>query len=1018
MRILPLVLLVCLLGVAAGVNFNIFRWPSFNRKGRGQSGVGYGGSGGGHRGGGGGYGGGGGGGKRKGNPLRSLQRLKTQAITGLRNLKAPIIDGIRNLKSQGKAAKASPATTVSPQHTMEAVEVEEATGVVEAAAAMVEEEEEEEEDLAATGVVAVAMAVAVVAVMVVAAIVAAGMGAEAMVAVAIVVEAAVMVVEEAVTVLEEEVTVEVVIAVEVAVTVEVVVEVGMVVAAIAVEAVDTVEAAKVEVVAMVGGVTVEEAEAGTMGTYRCPSYGAPPTSSSGHGSVSTPASGYGAPSPATGFTGFSSQRPQSSSYSAPSSPAAGTSSYSSTGSSAKGVTGVRQAASSGFRATAASAGNNFASIPATGYRAPTGTGSGVRPSQTSSYSHTGTRATGSGDSSYSTQINAPLSAAMAMGHLLNEDEVVKGQPDTGAWRPVLGTSGAAPPIDVRTPVSVASTTKGQSSIGQALGTTEEPLFIDLGGAGDTTGGSSGVQVTDPAVVVDDDTYIVSATKEYDDVVLVDKGNPDDAAKALSKVVDAALLIDEKPDDHTLLVNDETNAIDSPLLIEDEARKRSLSGGRLQEHPSSVGRADNSLGSGRRSDRLQSGQESNMMFSGLMEELRLNTLMALIRRANLEAMLTTEEHITAASHRRHIIVHFSAAWDVAYENESQQPVNVRKLVGKFALQKELFMAGRVTVQVYMEEGKGKLSTRGRVWAFFLPAFTHTARIIRRWPLRAKEAVESPIFLASLVIGTTRPPPYARGFTIFAPSDSAFSLLPRSAVLLLQNNTEKLREVVLFHVVPGELRLDSFDNNDQLSSASPRGRKLRVNVYDHGSDQQVVTVNGARVRQPDMLATNGVIHVIDRVLYPMADLSILDHLTSCDTFTGANVAVTGAGLNPVLEQEGPFTVFLPTTEAFAAIDNATVSSFIQNITLLQHVLMYHIVPGAHFSEGVRDGTWLTTLAQEQELLLRVTSDGYSRRLAGVGHAARVIKHDIIATNGVIHVIDTVLRPELETPICGHF
>lgn len=52
-----------------------------------------------------------------------------------------------------------------------------------------------------------------------------------------------------------------------------------------------------------------------------------------------------------------------------------------------------------------------------------------------------------------------------------------------------------------------------------------------------------------------------------------------------------------------------------------------------------------------------------------------------------------------------------------------------------------------------------------------------------------------------------------------------------------------------------------------------------------------------------------------------------------FSGANVAVTGAGLNPVLEQEGPFTVFLPTTEAFAAIDNATVSSFIQNITLLQ-------------------------------------------------------------------------------------
>ncbi|XP_068248788.1 transforming growth factor-beta-induced protein ig-h3-like [Palaemon carinicauda] len=258
----------------------------------------------------------------------------------------------------------------------------------------------------------------------------------------------------------------------------------------------------------------------------------------------------------------------------------------------------------------------------------------------------------------------------------------------------------------------------------------------------------------------------------------------------------------------------------------------------------------------------------------------------------------------------------------------------------------------------------------------------------------------------------------GFTIFAPTDAAFTLLPRSAVAQLQNNTEKLREVVLFHVIPGAVKLDDLRNNIMLNSASPKGRKLRVNVYQHGNDDEtVITVNGARIRRHDMIATNGVIHVIDRVLYPMADLSIIDHLTTCETFTGANVAVTGAGLTPVLDREGPYTVFLPTTEAFAAIDNATVSSFIQNITMLQNVLMYHILPGAYFSEGLRDGMWLPTMA-EQELQVRLTSDGYTRRLAGVGIAAKVLKHDIIAKNGVIHVIDTVLRPEKEEPICGHF
>lgn len=123
-----------------------------------------------------------------------------------------------------------------------------------------------------------------------------------------------------------------------------------------------------------------------------------------------------------------------------------------------------------------------------------------------------------------------------------------------------------------------------------------------------------------------------------------------------------------------------------------------------------------------------------------------------------------------------------------------------------------------------------------------------------------------------------------------------------------------------MVPGELRLSDMADNDMLDSASPRGRKLRVNVYQHGAENQVrfffpscncllldlrphafhrdtrkntklrflmfqvVTINGARVKRHDMIATNGVIHVTDKVLYPMADLSILDHLTNCDTFTG--------------------------------------------------------------------------------------------------------------------------------------
>ncbi|XP_047469398.1 uncharacterized protein LOC125025432 [Penaeus chinensis] len=642
------------------------------------------------------------------------------------------------------------------------------------------------------------------------------------------------------------------------------------------------------------GYGAPSAPASNYGAPPSDTYGAPQAPATGYGAPQAPATGYGAPqAPATGYGAPQAPQAPATGYGAPQAPQAPATGYGAPQAPATGYGAPQaglQANPTGLKAPQVQSSGFRPSAPLNGY---SGTGTGQtasRPLQNAYNAGTGQAATGHSGSQAQSHINAPLSAAMAMGHLLKEEEVIKGT-GKAEWQPVTGVPTIAPPIDVRAPASVVQNQGTRTQIA-AASPAEEPLFIDLTGPGTTGGGANGGVIggalgetantlnglsSDPVVVDDtDDTLLISGTEEYDDILLVDKGSADAAAEALSKVVDAALFIDEPAG-------------------------KALSGSRPQENVVSVGQTAFASSKGRSSDTLQPGQNSNMMFSGLMEELELSTLMALIRRANLEAMLTTEG----------------------------------------------------------------------------------------------------------------------GFTIFAPSDSAFSLLPRSVVSRLQNNTDKLREVVLFHVVPGVLRLEDLTDNGMLSSASPKGRKLRVNVFKHGSDlQDVVTINGARVKRHDMIATNGVIHVIDKVLYPMADLSIMDHLTTCETFTGANVAVTGAGLTPVLEQDGPYTVFLPTTEAFAAIDNATVSSFIENITLLQNVLMYHIVPGAYFSEGLRDGTWLPTLAQEQELQMRVTSDGYTRRLAGVGGTANVIKHDIIATNGVIHVIDTVLRPEKETPICGHF
>lgn len=133
-------------------------------------------------------------------------------------------------------------------------------------------------------------------------------------------------------------------------------------------------------------------------------------------------------------------------------------------------------------------------------------------------------------------------------------------------------------------------------------------------------------------------------------------------------------------------------------------------------------------------------------------------------------------------------------------------------------------------------------------------------------------------------------------------------------------------------------------------------------------------------------------------------IVETAISAENFTTLVAAVKAAGLVEALKGDGPFTVFAPTDEAFAALPEGTVEALLKDTEKLTAILTYHVVPGIVKAEDVVKVDKAETL-QGQSVMVKV-SDGKV-----MIDNANVIKTDIMASNGVIHVIDAVIMPDLK-------
>ena len=262
----------------------------------------------------------------------------------------------------------------------------------------------------------------------------------------------------------------------------------------------------------------------------------------------------------------------------------------------------------------------------------------------------------------------------------------------------------------------------------------------------------------------------------------------------------------------------------------------------------------------------------------------------------------------------------------------------------------------------------------------------------------EAVQA----AGLTDTLTAPGPY----TVFAPTNDAFSaLLGELGVTKdqLLANTPLLTAVLKYHVVAGQVP----------SSAVPLGKAINpvgggFFKIDKVGTSLVITDGRSRtskIVQTDIAASNGVIHAIDKVLLP-ADKTIVQTAIANPDFSILVEAVTAAGLVDTLNAPGPYTVFAPTNAAFASLLTelgVTKAQLLANTALLTKVLTYHVVPGLVLKVDVPINTPIKTVEGET-LTVGPTLAITDQR----GRQSNIVATDVLASNGVIHVLDKVILP----------
>lgn len=239
-----------------------------------------------------------------------------------------------------------------------------------------------------------------------------------------------------------------------------------------------------------------------------------------------------------------------------------------------------------------------------------------------------------------------------------------------------------------------------------------------------------------------------------------------------------------------------------------------------------------------------------------------------------------------------------------------------------------------------------------------------------------------------------------FTVFAPTDDAFAELPKGTLdeLRKPENRDTLREILTYHVLDFELSAPQHPPSHPLRSAEG----LNGDDIEFDREGSTVFVNGNKIVNRNIRCSNGIIQVIDGVLLPPEDgNTIVDIASNDERFTTLVAAVKAAGLADSLGGETLLTVLAPTNDAFGDLPSGTLKSLLKekNRDQLIGILKDHVIKG---SLNARDLAGRDSVETLRGTSLPISIENGSLTIGGAG----VILNDIGASNGVVHVIDSVI------------
>jgi len=242
-----------------------------------------------------------------------------------------------------------------------------------------------------------------------------------------------------------------------------------------------------------------------------------------------------------------------------------------------------------------------------------------------------------------------------------------------------------------------------------------------------------------------------------------------------------------------------------------------------------------------------------------------------------------------------------------------------------------------------------------------------------------------------LATTNP------LTVFAPDNAAFAASGITEAAIASLPVSTVDSILKYHVLSAFVTSTSVPVSDAVNPL------LGVQLYA-SRNVNGVFVNGIKVKQADIEAKNGVVHVIEKVLFPIPTKNIVQIASADTSFSFLVAAVVRASLVPTLSGPGKFTVFAPTNNAFRAAGITDINAV--PVATLQAVLKYHVIPTNVFASDLVNNT---TAPTAQGGNIRITLPPAAVKIDGSTQpASNIVAVNIAATNGVIHVIDRVMLP----------